>query len=59
MDSIEKLLLTKVIKPINTVYETEEYSLFGDCPFNRDVFPDHLQKIMFPNQNRLRLLIQV
>ena len=47
MDSIEKLLLTKVIKPINTVYETEEYSLFGDCPFNRDVFPDHLQKIMF------------
>ena len=23
MDSIEKLLLTKVIKPINTVYETK------------------------------------
>tara|TARA_R100000808_G_C2147209_1_gene155142 strand:- start:205 stop:1170 length:966 start_codon:yes stop_codon:yes gene_type:complete len=52
MKNINQLIEEGTIQAINTVFETEDYDLFQNCPFNRDVFPDHLQKIMFNIQSK-------
>ena len=52
MRNINQLIEDGSIIEINRVFETEDYNLFQNCPFNRDVFPDHLQKIMFNIQSK-------
>ena len=52
MRNINQLIEDGSIIEINRVFETEDYNLFQNCPFNRDEFPDHLQKIMFNIQSK-------